>query len=146
MEDIKKFGWHYQMPFNHVDNYAAKVQAAVVDMTDKLIVKAITEEAAAAGYTDLYLMDKKFVIDAIREKYDRASVRPLDLAELNQMRGEPVWVQYNLSPRTGQWGIVASVMVHDGILVLATPSGERIYRAYGKDCEAYGQKPKEAYR
>lgn len=146
MEGIKKFGWHYQMPFNHVENYAAKVQAAVVDMTDQLIVKAITEEAMAAGYTDLYLMDKAFVIDAIREKYDRASVRPLDLAELNQMLGEPVWVQHNVLPRTGQWGIVTAVMVNDGILVLATPSGERIYRDYGKDCEAYGQKPKEAYR
>ena len=146
MEDIKKFGWHYQMPFNHVDNYAAKVQAAVVDMTDKLIVKAITEEAIAAGYTDLYLMDKAFVIDAIREKYDRASLRPLDLAELNYMLGEPVWVQGIGSPRSGRWGIVAEVMVSDGILVLATPFGERIYRGYGKDCEAYGQKPKEAYK
>ena len=146
MEDIKKFGWHYQMPFNHVDNYAAKVQAAVVDMTDKLLVKAITEEAAAAGYTDLYLMDKTFILDAILEKYNRASVRPLYLTELNQMLGEPVWVQLIGLPRSGQWGIVTAVMVSDGILVLATLSGERIYRDYGKDCEAYGQKPKEAYR
>lgn len=146
MEHIEKWAWHYQMPFNHVDNCVAKVQAAVVDMTDRLIIKAITEEAMAAGYTDLYLMDKTFIIDAIREKYDRASIRPLDLAELNRMLGEPVWVQHNVLPRAGQWGIVTAVMVNDGILVLATPFGERIYRDYGKDCEAYGQKPKEAYK
>lgn len=141
MEHIEKFGHHYQMPFNHVDNYAAKVQAAVIDMTDQLIVKAITEEAKAAGYTDLYLMDKKFVLDAIREKLDRASMRPLTIVDLQQMNGEPVFVVWKDGSFRSQWWIVGS---QDWWRMMER-SDPHLMNRYGTEWVAYRHKPKEAY-
>lgn len=141
MEDIKKFGWHYQMPFNHVDNYAAKVQAAVIDMTDHLLVKAITEEAMAAGYTDLYLMDKTFILDAIREKLDRASEDPLTIHDLQRMNGEPVWLVWKDGRIRSRWWIVGSQDWH-----MMEYSDPHMINRYGAAWVAYRHKPKEAYK
>lgn len=138
MEHIKKFGHHFQMPFNHVDNYAAKVQAAVVDMTDTLIVKAITEEAIAAGYTDLYLMDKKFVLDAILEKVDRASSSPLTIHDLQRMNGEPVFIVWKDGSMRSRWWIVGSQDWY-------TMNLSVLMNRYGEAWVAYRHKPKEAY-
>lgn len=47
------------------------IKAQVVDMADKAIVDAVVKAAQEAGITTLYLMDKTFVLDAIREKMER---------------------------------------------------------------------------
>lgn len=152
MEHIKKFGHHFQMPFNHVDNYAAKVQAAVIDMTDHLLVKAITEEAIAAGYTDLYLLDKTFILDAIREKLERENPKPLTVEELRQMDGEPVWVTNPAEPAVSVYCTIdvctrfKEDRVNDKYSEAMVPGdGFSYYQfdKYGKTWTAYRHKPRE---
>lgn len=48
-----------------------KIHAEMVDMNDKVIVDAIINGAVEAGITDLYLLNKQFILDAIREKMER---------------------------------------------------------------------------
>lgn len=48
-----------------------RLYADVVDMTDNTIVDACVKAARQAGINDVYLLDKKFVLDAIREKIER---------------------------------------------------------------------------
>ena len=49
----------------------AKALAQLIDMTDTAIYDAIIATAIEEGITDLYLLDKKFVIEALREKLER---------------------------------------------------------------------------
>lgn len=48
-----------------------RIYADVVDMTDNTIVDACVKAARQAGINDAYLLDKQFVLDAIREKIER---------------------------------------------------------------------------
>ena len=45
-----------------------RLRAQVADMTDDAIVEACVNAARDAGINSLYLLDKTFVVDAIREK------------------------------------------------------------------------------
>lgn len=54
-------------PFSYIN----KVQARMIEMHDSAIYHAIVEEARKEGINDLYLLDKEFIIDAIREKIRR---------------------------------------------------------------------------
>lgn len=47
------------------------IRAAVVDATDKAIADAAIQTAIADGVAELYLLDRKFVLDALREKIER---------------------------------------------------------------------------
>ena len=68
-----------------------RLYADVVDMTDNTIVDACVKAARQAGINDVYLLDKQFVLDAIREKIERTrqeeckrkewSERHIDLAK-----------------------------------------------------------------
>lgn len=70
---------HYEFPrnqiqidsYSHMAEHHAKVAAVVEDTADDAIVAAVLEAARAEGVTDLYLMDKTFILDAIREKLER---------------------------------------------------------------------------
>ena len=55
--------------------YITKIHAEVVDRTDTVIVEAIINAAKDAGVTDLYLIDKTFVVDAILEKCRREGIK-----------------------------------------------------------------------
>lgn len=59
-----------------------KIHAQCVDMTEKAIVEAITRTAKEAGITDLYLLDKKFVVNALKKAIDE---------------------QENKAPKWGEW-------------------------------------------
>jgi len=48
-----------------------RLYADVVDMTNNTIVDACVKAARHAGINDVYLLDKQFVLDAIREKIER---------------------------------------------------------------------------
>lgn len=48
-----------------------KAQIEFVDRIDELIVQTIVAEAKKQGITDLYLIDKNFVIEAIKEKLEK---------------------------------------------------------------------------
>lgn len=56
---------------NQTYNIEAKIAAKIVDLAEEAVVQAVLDEARAAGITDLYLMDKKFVIEALKEKFKR---------------------------------------------------------------------------
>ena len=47
------------------------VYAEVVDMQEKAIVEAIIKAARNRGIDDLYLIDEKFILEAIQEKMER---------------------------------------------------------------------------
>lgn len=58
-------------PCNPVYKVTQTLLAEVVDRTDTAILDAIIMEAKHQGVTDLYLIDRKFVMDALREKIAR---------------------------------------------------------------------------
>ena len=107
---------HYQFPRDQIQlvgtmaELPGKVAAVVEDTTDAAtdaaIVAAILAAARAEGVTDLYLLDKTFILDAIREKKEREKPKSLTIEELQRMDGEPVWVT-----ELGAWAIV---VVDDG--------------------------------
>lgn len=51
-----------------------KIMVRAVDMIDKLITDEIIRIAEEAGVTELYLPDKQFIAEAIREKMEREQV------------------------------------------------------------------------
>ena len=48
-----------------------KISAQVIDMAEKVIVDAIINTAREAGINDLYLIDKEFIITAIKNEMNR---------------------------------------------------------------------------
>jgi len=50
--------------------FTRRLYADVVDMTNNTIVDACVREARRAGINDVYLLDKQFVLDALREKIE----------------------------------------------------------------------------
>ena len=50
---------------NYIIGTSAKLRAAIADLEDEEICRAIMEDAKAAGITDLYLIDKDFIREAI---------------------------------------------------------------------------------
>lgn len=133
---------HYSIPqqiHGLLDDHAQRIQAAAIDMTDNLIVQAITQAAKEEGVTDLYLIDKKFAADAIKEKLEREDPNPLTIEELKGMIGEPVWVQGPGIPEYGRWAIVEDAVENSLILV-----NDFTCHDIGKTWEAYRHKPKEA--
>lgn len=56
---------------NGVYTMIRKVAAIFADQTDKLLMDAIIREAKASGITELYVLNKDFIISAIREKMER---------------------------------------------------------------------------
>lgn len=62
-------------PVEEMRKYITKIHAEVVDRTDTVIYEAIVNAAKEAGVSDLYLIDKKFVVDAILEKCSREGIK-----------------------------------------------------------------------
>ena len=55
---------------NGVYMMIGKVAAIFADQTDKLLMDAIIQEAIKIGITELYVLNKDFIISAIREKME----------------------------------------------------------------------------
>lgn len=68
--DLEPDFMRYDMEGN-IMKYVAQIQAKVVDLHEAAIVDAVIAEAKAAGITDLYLLDREFVLSAITEKIIR---------------------------------------------------------------------------
>jgi hypothetical protein len=56
---------------NPICQITRKIHAEVLDMTDKTIVEAIISTARGHGITDLYLIDKEFIMTAIKNEMAR---------------------------------------------------------------------------
>ena len=70
-DELKHF--HLSEPEIH-DNPAKithRLYADVIDMTNNAIVDACVKAARQAGINDLYLLDRDFVLAALREKIER---------------------------------------------------------------------------
>lgn len=57
-----------------------KMAAQVADMADTVIYQTIVAAAKEEGITDLYILDKQFVLSALREKLERENPKPLSSA------------------------------------------------------------------
>lgn len=116
----------------------AKIAAQVTDLTDRAITEAIIEAATKEGLTDLYLIDKRFIFEAIAEKVEREKNEPLTLEELRQMYGEPVWLDIY------EWRVCYGTYTSGGIEYLETGLGCGIpLSGYGRSWNAYRRKPKK---
>lgn len=65
---------HYSFPFElDLENLWARstFQAVAVNMAEEAIVNTAISEAKAEGISELYLMDRQFVLDALKEKIER---------------------------------------------------------------------------
>ena len=48
-----------------------RTMARVIDIRDQVVYEAVIRAACEAGIDNVYLMDKQFVFDALREKLER---------------------------------------------------------------------------
>lgn len=56
---------------NSMSKLTGSIMTQIVDMADQSIVDAIVKTAQEEGVTYLYLIDKKFIMEAIQEKLER---------------------------------------------------------------------------
>ena len=125
----------------------ARIAAQVADVADEAIVDAMIAAAQQEGLTDLYLIDKQFLFEAIKEKAEREKNAPLTLDELQQMDGEPVYVVDMVTGFDNQWCIVY-------VSELFPDTGEAMlggiectwfdFKCYGTKWLAYRRKPETA--
>lgn len=140
----KIFGTHYEFLYNE-NEYAIHIAAKAADLTEEAIREEIILAAREAGVTDLYLMDRDFLLSAIREKQERMNPQPLTLEELGKMEDEPVWVQSPGVPEYGRWAIVAGVDATDGDKTLYLHNDFTCHE-YGRVWIAYRHKPEEVQK
>lgn len=65
-EDVLNFD-----PFKDIYERITKIKAEVINMADQAIYSAIIDEAKKSGITDLYLIDKEFVVSALTNEMER---------------------------------------------------------------------------
>lgn len=58
-------------PFKDIYERITKIKAKVINMADEAIYSAIIEEAKEAGITDLFLIDREFVLTALTNEMER---------------------------------------------------------------------------
>ena len=51
--------------------FSQNIAAQLIDMQNQMLYDEVVRTACEAGIDDLYLMDKQFVLDALREKLER---------------------------------------------------------------------------
>jgi len=135
---IHDYGQHFIFPGCNDDTTVKNIMAQVEDLSDQAIYNAIIKAAQEAGVTDLYLMDKTFVLDALREKLERENQKPLTIEELRQMNGKPVWIVWSDNRIKSQWWIPGDYSWY--VMEFDDPIMER---RYGEKWIAYRHKPKE---
>lgn len=129
---------HFSIPreYDLTNPYTIKsISAVVADMTDSAVYNAIIRSAQESGVTDLYMMDKKFVSDALREKLEREKPKPLTIEELRQMDGQPVWIDDWWEDSHGWELSMDAADYFEG--------EKRTEKEYGSIWIAYRYKPKE---
>ena len=51
--------------------FSQNIAVQLIDMQNRMLYNEVVRTACEAGIDDLYLMDKQFVLDALREKLER---------------------------------------------------------------------------
>ncbi len=137
---------HYEFPRYRIqlDGTTAelpqKIAATVEDASNATIVAAVLAAARAEEVTDLYLLDKKFIMDAIREKRERENRNPLTIEDLVKMHDQAVWVQPKDNPLNGFWGVVEGASKFEGKKYLYL-WGNPFCHILDEDYVAYRHKP-----
>lgn len=85
-----------------------RARAQVIDLTDQAIVEAVFEAARAEGINDLYLIDRDFILGAIRDKMENTT--------MNEYQ--------RLAQRTSRKELSPEAHVANGMLGLAGEAGE----------------------
>lgn len=143
------FGVHYDLRYKG-DELSKHIAAKISDLTEKALTEEIVRTARKAGVTDLFLMDKNFLLSAIREKQERTNPKLLTLDELRQMDGDKIYIQYigackgfyddEYAPYYGQ--NEQYVQKYNGMLRAC----DLPLKYYGKTWIAYRHKPEEELR
>lgn len=142
---------HYEFPCRKIPqldgtmvDLSIKIAAIVADTSELAIVQAVKEAATASGVTDLYLLDKTFILDAIREKKERENRNPLTIEDLIKMQDQAVWVQPKGDPLNGTWGVVEGASESEGKKYLYLWEHPFCY-LIDEEYEAFRHKPKEEH-
>lgn len=105
----------------------------------------MTRERAAELLSEVTVLDDpemaeahRVAISALQQKGQERNA-PLNLDELRQMDGEPVWVQF-LHNKIGYWYLIDC---HNSEFIRFYRSGFFIIGEYSKNFLAYRQKPEE---
>lgn len=153
----KIFGTHYDLGFNGGDSLK-HIAAKAADLTEETIREEIILAAREAGVTDLYLMDRDFLLSAIQEKQERMNAQPLTLEELQQMVGKPVYLVC-LPFGISEWNVVGtfnseSLKYVEGKLARVIGDRYAVFingralaeESYGTKWIAYRHKPQEVQK
>lgn len=139
-----------KLMYYQADDISTAYAAKVADLSEKVVTDEIIREARESGVTDLYLMDRDFVLSALREKQERMNPKPLTLEEMREMNGEPVWTETIGLDRTGRWELITCETVCacplEQKLRAVTWAGDVEWyplETYGKTWIAYRHKPQE---
>lgn len=87
--------FHLNDPIIDADEIIASIVANVCDMRNKAIVDAVVDAAQRAGITELYLLDKTFILEAIREKLSASDWIPVAERLPEEHRDVLVWAEYH---------------------------------------------------
>ena len=61
--------------FNYHATFVEKAMAQVAALEDKIICNAIIDAAAEEGYTTVFLIDREFILSAIKHEIERREGR-----------------------------------------------------------------------
>lgn len=64
---VQEFMFTKTVPFNSI----VKIMASIVDIKNETIVEAVVDTARKEGITDLILMDKEFILRAIKNELEK---------------------------------------------------------------------------
>ena len=87
--------FHLNDPIIDGDEIITSIVAKVCDMRNKAIVDAVVDAAQRAGITELYLLDKTFILEAIREKLSASDWIPVAERLPEEHQYVLVWAEYH---------------------------------------------------
>lgn len=94
-EIVLKSSWDDDEVNGVMATFRKDIYAKVIDTMDKAIVDAVIDFAKSEGFTDVYLIDKTFIVDAFNNKFERAELRS-EVNELTTQNGVLIDVKAKL--------------------------------------------------
>lgn len=79
-----------------------KILAQSVKDFDNFMINNVRDILVQNGFTDVYLLDETFIVDALKEYKERTAPEPLSVRRLYLYIGCPVWLS-DIDPR---WALV----------------------------------------
>lgn len=73
------------------------------------LVKIKRSQGDPKGFVPADTEAEVFAFQALKQMQERMYPQPLDVAEIQQMQDEPVWVEHLENPAVSGWGVVESI-------------------------------------